>query len=241
MKCIKIPTNCLSYALTSTSDPFYECQSCAENYFYNPVKKTCIKIPIANCRKYDPFTSRCLYCNSQYYEKLDSNNNSQCLKHDLSLNPGCQIYSPTIQNKCVYCGSGCLIPDKKSQCQFKDARDFCLSYDLLSEKCVSCYDGFYLDGFGKCQMIDYRRNCKITDVNLISNLCWKCNKGYFKEYVGEALVDAECKPNYQSTESNCDTSQGNSKNYYLYLLNNINFKYLFSNYKYTSKKIRENK
>ena len=105
------------------------------------------------------------------------------------------------------------MPRKASQCLYKDARDFCESYDFLGEKCKSCFDGFYLDGFGKCQMIDYRRNCKVSDDNLISNLCWKCSKGFTRQFIGEALVDGECSQNFLSTSRNCDVARSNGKSY----------------------------
>jgi hypothetical protein len=206
-ECLEAPPFCIRYIHDNDPAavaPFHKCDACAELYYLEPQTKVCNQIPVANCRTYNSTITKCTHCLPKFYlETLDSGE-VVCSPHDADQFPTCQIFSPDVKNRCIYCGQGCNIFENKSQCVRRDKTDLCEWYDQKGENCVACFDGFELSPQLDCRMLDTRKNC----LSGTGDYCYKCQYGYQRLFSGANLNSGYCLRNENWVEKNCDSVTG---------------------------------
>ena len=210
--CIPIPSKCVKYTINievGAVAPFYSCKECEPGNHVHLVNKNCISNSFSNCKVFDMVANKCLECENKFYFSISEFDVESCEKHDLSLFPDCEIYSPIVKNKCLYCGENCSILENISQCIKRDFQDMCQSYDFSGENCLNCFEGFYLSAQGDCLMIDYRKHCLINDPLASDDYCWTCKEDYFKYFEKSATTIIKCKPKKERSSQNCFFGQEN--------------------------------
>ena len=207
--CLPLPTGCAQYIPNedpAAEDPFHKCVECSPLFYLDPANKTCTPIAVANCRIYDPATQKCTECLPTFYLETQDSGEVVCSAHSTELYPDCKIFSPSIKDKCLFCGENCNVFEIKSHCVRREISDMCEWYDSKGETCVACFDGFELSSDGDCRMLDVRKNCLVGT----GEFCWICLEGYEREFSGSSLTGASCLKKDISISKNCDLSSGKS-------------------------------
>ena len=145
-----IPSCKFEYMIQDCAELDYDnkCKRCIDGFSLSPEKDRCFVKPspprnpkdrIPNCFKFKTENyEECDLCYEGYYLK---DNNTKCIKHSTDI-PGCNVYSQTEENRCVFCSNITYRSNSiviESQCGNRDNYfENCERYSRTGDQCLEC-------------------------------------------------------------------------------------------------------
>lgn len=191
--CLAVIANCLTYATWNTGDTAFTCSVCANTFALTTTNgvTTCPSGTIANCARYTSSTV-CATCANGYYLA-----NNVCTQH-VSIT-GCSVYSQSVANTCVTCGSGTYLFAYEQTCvAISTVIQNCLLYESTGDNCIYCATGYWLSSPTACTAIDSTTNC----VARSNTGCTACAANYV---LNTKVSPSTCIAQFDFVAANCDT------------------------------------
>ena len=184
--CLPNIEKCLEIELAATlKDSEHKCIKCRYKHAF--IDQTCVETgdPFCMWYKYD----KCVQCDPLRYVK-----DNKC---ELRTSPNCVNWKGFDSNQCLECSKN-FYADENGDCQPRDKTN-CFEYEQLTNNCIHCEHGNYLDSAQcKPQAIPH-----CNDYITMQNICTNCSAGYF-------LKDNACPPvsvqnciQYSPNTNNC--------------------------------------
>ena len=184
-KCLQCENNfylgsdnkCSQFEHCANSTYYYNCEKCADNYYFNDLNKTCDSAinQFENCHKSDNNNTYCLLCNKGFYLKDNKCNSNQDASKDFYK---CEKLDSS-ETYCVTCEEGYYLNSKDKKCSLIEG----CAISENENKCTECDKYSCLDL--KKNICEYKYLPPINEEKKIYYLCNKTNN--------EGTECAECE------------------------------------------------